>query len=187
LQYVASHGCGPRFSRELNNQWQTAFNALLCKQGNFEKAAPARQLGLLDSSFNKIEASSPPPLLMTQLIGADKEKYLLIFTSHSIAMYPGHGNASYYWFREDGTLMGAGAMNTGHRCELVAAAIDNPNGPRSDQTSEVQMILRHNLGELIIARFVLEAEGLKLVHLTDATGKELEGSGYEIGKPLQEK
>jgi len=178
LNFISTNFCGRDYGAEMNEKWQQAFDALLCKPENLEKALAVRQVATLKD----VLGPSPSNLLLnTPIVGVGGAKYRLLLFRHPLLAVPGAGTASYYWFRNDGTLAGGGIMHTGNCCVLVDAAIDNESGPRRDQTSEVQMILKRD--GFLIARFVLEQEGLKLVRLIDATGEEAK-IGYQIGEPL---
>ena len=122
---------------------------------------------------------------MKQVIDASGAKYILILICQEIQMYPGHGSASYYWFKDDGTLVGAGLMNTGHRCKVVDTTIDNELGAGSALTTELQMILKMNERDFMTAMFVLDANGLKLTRLVDAHGANV-NLDIHVGQSLME-
>lgn len=125
------------------------------------------------------------PLLVDSVTTADLTPATLILLVNPIDMYPGNGNACYFLFREDGTLIFAGAMNMGRRCELTAALVANPPGSRSpDEPSEIQMVLKWNLRDFLIAHFRLEKDGLHLTSVIDSHGQPVDTDGNSIGKSL---
>ncbi|PTX99257.1 hypothetical protein DB345_02455 [Spartobacteria bacterium LR76] len=125
------------------------------------------------------------PLLVGSVTTADLTPATLILLKNSIDMYPGHGNACYFLFREDGTLTLAGVMNTGWRCELTAALVANPPGYRSpDEPSKIQMVLKRNLRDFLIAHFRLEKNGLQLTSVIDSEGQPVNTDGNNIGNSL---
>ncbi len=185
LQFVWKPGYGTDFEKD--ERWQKAFNALLCKPGNLEKASLVRQRANYESVANHMgnpAGCSVNPVLRVPIVDTVGEKYVFILISHRIFMYPGHGSVSYYWFKENGILAGAGLMNTGHRCALVDTVVNNEYGARSGETSEVHMILKVNVASFLIARFVLEPEGLKLISLVDAEGQRVDNDHRYVGKSL---
>jgi len=108
-------------------------------------------------------------------------------SSRRLAMgNPGHGSASYYWFKEDGTLAGAGLMDTGHRCGWVDITANDIRSADSKIRTEVHLVLKTlmNVQAFLIARFVLEADGLKLISLTGADGKKHDNDGFHVGRSL---
>jgi hypothetical protein len=179
----------PGYNADLSKdqKWQDAFQALLCKELNFPKSLRVRQRSMFENMFrisNWGLQHTVAPLLIKQIIDASGKKYVFFLFVQPIQMYPGHGSASYYWFTEDGTLVGAGLMNTGHRCKVIDAAIDNEVGARSGMTSELQIILKMNERDFEIATFVLGEERLRLLHLTDTHGEEINNDGRSVGVSL---
>ena len=165
-----------------DSPWQKAFDALVSKPQNIEKAWRVRQAAAIEEKA--FIPRSLMPVLIKPVISSSLQKYHLILINHPIFCYPGHGSASYYCFKEDGTLAVAGLMNTGHRCALVDSTVDNEIGERSGFPSEIHMILKMNLRNIFIARFHLEEDGLKLFSLVDAYGAPVNNDGLNIGVSL---
>lgn len=165
--------------------WQTAFNALLSHPANYQRAWTVRQ----KSAFQEFRlgfAFPARPLLMQPVIDKAGTKYFLVMIVQPIQMYPGHGSVGYYWFQDDGTLVGAGLMNTGHRCAVVGAAVAKGFGPNAGKPSELQMNLKMNLDSLYLARYSLGATGLELTSLVGPRGEEHDPSGMSVGQNLME-
>jgi len=157
-------------------EWQAAFDALLSKSQNYEKAWKVRQKSCFQNVFMPFAPATPKVILFKPVVAVSLEKYKLLMLCQPIQMYPGHGSVSYYWFKDDGTLLGADLMNTGHRCALVDATIDNEYGAYSDRASELQMIVKMNTRDFSVATFALDANGLKLTRFADIHGAEKENS-----------
>jgi hypothetical protein len=174
----------PSGNYEHNSGWQTAFNALLSNKMNFDNAWKVRQKASLQRLLAFTANDPVKPILMKRVVDKEGAKYVLILICQEIEFYPGHGSVSYYWFKEDGTLVGAGLMNTGHRCDVVDATIDNEYGNRTDQTTELQMILKMNLRDFMTAMFVLGPDGLELTHLLDLHGATVNNVGINVGQSL---
>ncbi len=162
-------------------RWAADFDALLTNPTNYETDWKVRQKASLQNVFPMADRLNP--ILMKPVIGASGEKYVFVLLNQHIQMYPGHGSVSYYWFKDNGALAGAGLMNTGWRCAVVDTTVEQESGLRSGDTSELRMILKVNLSRFFIARFILQPAGLKLVHLMDAHGDEVE-NGLGIGQSL---
>lgn len=157
--------------------------ALIGKPENVALGWRPLQTAYLQSVFR--EGEPLKPLLIGSVTTADLTPGTLILLVHPIDMYPGHGNACYFLFREDGTLTLAGVMNTGWRCALTAALVANPPGYRSpNEPSRIQMVLKQNLRDFLIAHFRLEKNGLQLTSLIDADGQPQKTDGNSIGKSL---
>lgn len=169
---------------EKDQNWQHVFNALLSAPTNLEKAWPVRQQGISETWYHSGLEYAVAPTFVKPVISTSMAKYTLILIEHSINTYPGHGSLSYYWFQEDGTLAGAGIINTGWRCKLVDGTVDNEYGSRSDQPSEIHLILKWNTRDFLVARFQLTPDGLQLVSLVDAAGKTFSNQGVNVGDSL---
>lgn len=157
--------------------------ALIGKPENVALAWRPLQTACLQSI--RLDRGPLDPLLIGSVTTADLAPATLILLVNPIDMYPGHGNACYFLFREDGTLTLAGVMNTGWRCALTAALVANPSGhPDPGNPSEIQMVLNWNSRSFLLARFRLEKDGLKLASLIDADGQPQKTDGSSIGKSL---
>lgn len=178
LKAVQSTG----FGQGRDKEWGAVFKVLISKPENISNAWKVLQTAAIeDSIFVPREFK---PILIKPIISTGLHKYVFILIEQPIFMYPGHGSASYFCFKDDGTLAIAGIMNTGHRCALVDATVDNEYGARSEAASEIHMILKVNLREFLIARFHLEDDGLKLFSLVDGYGEPVENDGQSIGVSL---
>jgi len=171
----------PAVDLEKNEKWQEAFNALLSCSVNFDRAWRVRQQSEIEELFRIYPGGFP--LLIRPIISTDLQKYIFVLIRQPIETYPGHGSASYYWFKEDGALIGAGLIDTGHRCALLDAAVDN-EADRLDKASEIHMILKMNLRNFFVARFVLEKTGLKLISLVNVYGEAVNNDGLNVGQSL---
>ena len=181
LEAVWRQGYGAEYGK--TPAWQTAFDALLSKDTNYETAWKVMQ----KSSLRQIlpsPATASKPLLTKEIIDRAGNKRVLVLCCQPIEMIPGNGSVSYYVFKRDGTLIDAGLMNTGHRCEVIDAAIDDELSTMTDKFSELQIISKWNMYKIYIARFALEADGLKLAHLVDGHGAEENNNGMGIGESL---
>ncbi len=157
--------------------------ALIGKPENVALGWQSLQISCMQVAFHWPERLKP--LLVGSVTTADLTPATLILLVNPIDMYPGHGNACYFLFREDGTLTLAGVMNTGWRCALTAALVANPPGYRSpDEPAKIQMVLKRNLRDFLIAHFRLEKTGLQLTSLIDAQGQPVNNDGVNIGKSL---
>lgn len=160
-------------------QWQGVFDALLCAPVNFEKAWRVRQQGILESHIQMLRFFAVTPVLIQSVVSTSQEKFILIVIEQPIEIYPGNGSMSYYWFREDGVLSGAGLCNTGHRCKLLNVTVQNGGDP-----SDILVVLEMNLRNIFLAYFQLTSEGLKLTSLLNARGESHENRGLNVGVSL---
>ncbi len=143
--------------------WQPTFNALLSKPGNFERACQVRQRSALDSAMRFPNTTLPfmeAPALEAEMIDVKGDRYFCVFFDRDIEFSPGHGSLSYYWFREDGTLVGAGLMDTGHRCFSPKFTVKNAPPESPMKASELTMIVNWNCDH-VVPRFILDENGLK--------------------------
>jgi hypothetical protein len=167
---------------ERDEKWQHAFNALVCKEGNLEKASLVRQMSVQETRM-RFSRVAQKAIITRRVQNTKGEKYVLFAIDQPILWFPGNGSVSYYWFKEDGTLVGCGLMNTGHRCLLVDSTVDREE-PAPGEASEIHLILKFNLEGYFIARLVLEPEGLKLIGLIGARGERVDNDGLNIGRSL---
>jgi len=185
LEFVAHHGQDNDLEKDV--PWQDAFHALLCQSANFSKAVEVRQKAISESFlFGFGGRPWLPPMkvaLRAPVVDVDGHRYLLVLAVQDMDFSPGHGCAHYYWFQEDGSLAGAGIMNTGHRISVSGAKIDPASATPPGQTSGILLSVQFNEQGSITARFVLGHDGLQLVNLTDADGKELKND-FQIGGSL---
>lgn len=179
LQFLREPGYSTDYKED--PKWQAAFNALLSNPVNFEKSWRVRQQALLEQLFLKDRVT---PVLVKPFVSKSLQKYILVLIEQQIRTYPGHGSISYYWFKDDGSLEGAGLFNTGHRCALIDATVDFSSTSQGEPSSELQLILKFNLVRFYIARFELDTHGLRLISLTDANGQLANNNGLNIGEPL---
>jgi len=156
-------------------QWQTAFDALLSKDSNYAKAVAPRQRTIF-------EMSTSTPILAQPITNTKKERYLFIMEEHHPSIMPGCSSISYYWFKRDGTLLGADIMTNLRSATLRNPIVVNDPEATAGAPSELQMVYRksYDSGGYCIARFELGETGLKLTHLIDDHGKEL-SNGDDIG------
>jgi len=143
--------------------WLPTFNALLSKPGNFERACQVRQRSALESAMRFPNMTVPfleAPCLEAEMIDVEGDKYFCVLFDQDIEFSPGHGSLSYYWFREDGTLAGAGLMNTGHRCFSPKFTVKNAPPESRMKASELTMIVNWNRDQ-VVARFFLDEIGLQ--------------------------
>jgi len=169
-----------------DGEWLNAFDALICKDVNFEKACQVRQRAILEKIYlvpKLLLETDSNAVLEIPVVGVSGEKYMCVFLYQLLQVSPGHGNLSYYWFKNDGTLVGAGLISTGDRCD-VASTIVAPDA-RDNTRSDVRMILEFNGVVSQEASFVLEKSGLKLNRLTDKSGNEI-ANLLHIGESLLE-
>ena len=165
-----------------NPKWLAAFNALISKPRNIGKAWRVRQLtqyGCISflNKLNKINVGGNP--LLTKLVTmATGKRVIFALVCQPIEFFPGNGSVSYYWFDEEGVLLGAGLMNTGHRRILKDVIIDNEY-TGTDKPSVITMNT-----DCFTARFVLRDDGLKLKHIAGANGESIDNLGYNIGEDL---
>lgn len=160
--------------------------ALIGKPENVALGWRSLQISCMQVAFHWPERLKP--LLVGSVTAADLAPATFILLENSIDMYPGHGNACYFLFREDGTLILAGVMNTGWRCKLTAALVANPPGHHSpNEPSEIQMVLNRNLRDFLIAHFRLEKDGLHLTSVIDSHGQPINNDGVRIGESLMPK
>ncbi|MDR3404806.1 MAG: hypothetical protein P4L99_20045 [Chthoniobacter sp.] len=148
--------------------WWEALDGLLSKPENIGSAGPAQQTARFASMWRLLsepKAKWWPPsetLWEQPVIAASGEHFLCLFLVHGMEMSPGHGWMSYYWFKEDGTLAGAGVMNTGHR-QIVDEIKVNAQGRFGERPSEMSMTVRHNNnGTPRTVQFVLGKKGFEL-------------------------
>ena len=184
LQYVWKPPYYTEFEKD--TKWQHAFNALVSTEANLARASLVRQRSVLESWMRSLkypEGFALKPILVSPAVDTKGEKHVVIVMNHPIFTSPGHGSVSYYWFKDDGTLRGAGLIDSGHRCRLVDVILDRENPPPGE-ASEMQMVLKFNLNTLFIARLVLEPGGLKLISLTDAKGHPQDNDGIHVGRSL---
>jgi len=157
--------------------------ALIGKPENVALGWRSLQISCMQVAFHWPDRLKP--LLVGSVTAADLAPATLILLENSIDMYPGNGNACYFLFREDGMLILSGVMNTGWRCKLTAALVANPPGHHSpDEPSEIQMVLKWNLRDFLIAHFRLEKDGLHLTSVIDSHGQPVDTDGNSIGKSL---
>jgi len=174
LQTLSDHDRG--------KAWKAAFTALVSKPENVDRAWKVLQTAAMEQ-FGFIPRDIKP-VLVKPVISTSLQKYTLVLIEQPIMMYPGHGSASYFCFTPDGRLALAGIMNTGHRCKLVDATVDNEYGARSGAASELHLILKMNLRDFFIARLHLEDHGFKLFSLVDAYGEPREVDGLSVGESM---
>ncbi len=164
-QYSGMYAVG---EKPIDREWETAFHALLSKEGNFGKAWMVRQRAFFDRLFRSV----PEQLhlvLVDSIIAEAKEKYILVVLEQPIEMYPGRGSISCYWFRENGVLEGAEILSTGHRCELVDASIADCLG--SGTRCEFQLVVKFNSQSFLTQCYRLRSDGLQLLSVVTANGK----------------
>lgn len=170
---------------ENNPVWQHTFNALLSSPDNFKKGWKTRQSAELQFPCS-IPYKKIKPLLIKEINSVSNKKYTTVLIYHPSLFSVTNGALSYYWFTKDGKLAGSGLFNTGHRCDLIDATIDNEFGSRSDKPTEFHLILKMNGRDFFIARLALEDRGMKLLSLADARGESVDNSGLGVGWPLLE-
>ncbi|MEP6672191.1 MAG: hypothetical protein ABJF10_23715 [Chthoniobacter sp.] len=148
--------------------WWEALDSLLSKPENFARAGLVRQAADLQSMFRQFAFEKtrwwPPSdrLLELPIISGSGEHLHCLFLVHDLEFSPGHGWMSYYWFKDDGTLAGAGAMNTGHRM-IVGEIKVFERGRFGEEPSEMRMTITHNnSGTPGPVRFVCGKERFKL-------------------------
>ena len=144
--------------------WQPTFNALLSKAGNFERACKVRQRSALEATRfpNTTLLFMEAPALEAEMIDVKGDKYFCVFFDAEFIYSPGHGSLSYYWFREDGTLVGAELMDTGHRCFAPKFTVKNAPPESPMKASELTMTVKWGgNGDQVVARFVLDENGLE--------------------------
>lgn len=162
--------------------WKTAFTALVSKPENIDRAWKVLQTAAMEQ-FSFVPRDIKP-VLVKPVISTSLQKFTLVLIEQPIMMYPGHGSASYFCFTPDGRLALAGIMNTGHRCKLIDATVDNEYGARSGAASELHLILKMNTRDFFIARLHLEDHGFKLFSLVDAYGEPRDVDGLSVGASM---
>ncbi|MGB8354374.1 MAG: hypothetical protein WCD79_10830 [Chthoniobacteraceae bacterium] len=163
-------------NRNEANDWENAFDALLSKPANFKKAWKVRQR--VDYGFG---SGLCEPMVRQSIFSVSKTKYIFVLICHPCVMIPGSGSASYYWFKEDGTLAGAGLMEIGVN-SLGGATIDSEYGPHAGEVSELHL-LTYDDGDFVITRFVLKDDGLVLKGLMNGRGEKVRNN-RKIGQSL---
>lgn len=166
-----------------NAKWPIAFNALVSCPMNIGRAWKVRQRSHFQGFFPDFSGVGGKPFLTKPVTTTSLQRVMLVIICQPIMVFPGNGSISYYWFKDDGTLLGAGLMNTGHRCALADVTVDN-EWIGVDKPTEIQMNLQFNARDPVTARFVLEDTGLKLRHLAGANGENMNVIGTHIGKDL---
>ena len=161
-------------------EWTRAFDALLSADTNFERAWRVRQRSCFEMGYSLSTLK-----LVQQITDTAGNKYVIVLLYQPCLMIPGHGSVEYYWFREDGILMGAGLMNTGNRCDFLDASVNNGYGSR-EKISNLHMVLKWGGGSFLLVRFVLDKTGLKLTHLVDEYGTDVRYDtpyfpGFDLG------
>ena len=182
-----------------NPKWPVALNALLSLPANLEKAWRVREESQLQdaigNAFDGVRSPLLPPapmacggnpVMATPITATNLQQYIFVMICQPIMTSIGHGSVSYYWFKDDGTLMGAGLMNTGHRVPFLGAAIDKVS-PGAEKPSELQFTLGYEGKEqwATKATFVLGNRGLLLKRLGDEKGEHAHNMGA-IGDDLME-
>jgi hypothetical protein len=120
-------------------------------------------------------------MVRQSILSTSKTKYIFVLICHPCVMIPGSGSASYYWFKEDGTLAGAGLMEIGVN-SLGGATIDSEYGPHAGEVSELHL-LTYDDGDFTIARFVLKDDGLVLKNIINGRGEKVRNE-RKIGQSL---
>ncbi|HEY3897418.1 MAG TPA: hypothetical protein VGM54_02330 [Chthoniobacter sp.] len=182
LEYVLKRGRDSRIDKD--KEWQDAFNALLSKEGNIAKAAPVCQETIFASFHFTGPNGQLPPLPDRHLVFRAPVvdvigNHYLLFAFHQAKLFASRGSVSYFWFRDDGTLAGAGLLSTGDRCQLMGGSVRS--GAATDlheKPSDVQLEISN-----MEAHFLLRGDGLKLTRLNDVLNDEL-NDVYSIGKNL---
>lgn len=158
--------------------WMKILDELLSTPENFARAWRVRQAAM----YEGIILPRFEPLLVQPVNSALQKKSILVLVRQPIAMHPGRGSLSYYWFEEDGTLLGAGLMNTGHRCTLLEASLDPEIGFQAGRISTLHLKLVQNLKHAMTATLFLGKDRLELMEHKDAKGERI--SGYSVGEAL---
>ncbi len=156
--------------------WHSAFDALLSKPGNFEKAWRVRQFARYQSLFRNMEGER---LWVGRVISETQHPLVVVVVRHRIHTYPGRGAVSCYAFREDGTLQWADLADSGWRCDLTQVAVDLSStlaGP-----SEMRWAITANLSSTYTARFRFTGNGIRWIGTTNSNGEE---AGLQLGTSL---
>jgi len=200
VHFLSHPGNGDDY--KTNPQWPAALNALLSLPANLEKAWRVRQEAQLQDVLGNVFAGvrspllpAPPmncggtPVMVTPITATNLQRYTLVLISRRALTSFGHGSLSYYWFKDDGALTGAGLMNTGYKVPLLGVSIDDePIG--AEKPSELQFTLGYEGKEqwATLATFVLGNQGLKLKRLGDEKGEHahtMGGVGDDLMAPAQ--
>jgi hypothetical protein len=184
------HTTDPRSARELlaairsnitsspKGDWRKDLAALLSKPSQPDLAwktlqcavAPGVAVGLDNVNLG----------LACDVIAADGKMYFLVLLVRPLYSVPAASSASYYAFREDGTLALAGVFCTGMNCFFRSALATDGREPA--KPSEIQMSF--DRGGFITACFRLENDGLKLASLVDAHGEAINPKDSDLGDSL---
>lgn len=160
-----------------DEEWQDAFNALLSKRENFAKAWRVRQQSAAENVF--FEPRAVLPVLAQGMVATTGKRYVMVLTYQPIPCYPGHGTFAYYWFEEDGKMVGAGLVTSGWRSDLVEAKVED--NAAAGEPSALRVDLMWNTREPLTARFQLGETGLVRVSLANRVGEE---DSFDVGKPV---
>jgi len=184
------HTTDPRSTRELlaavradlasspQGDWRKDLAALLGKPSQPALAWKTLQCALAPGVAVGLDNVNPG--LARDVIAADGKGYYLILLLRPLYSVPAASSASYYAFREDGTLALAGVFCTGMNC-FFRSALATDGGEAADP-SEIQMSFQ--LGGFVTACFRLDNDGLKVTSLVDAHGEAINPKDIAFGKSL---
>lgn len=168
-----------------DDSWWVALNGLLSKPENFPAACKVQQAAGLHSLFRGFSehwdqtriGASLGRIIEQPVVSAGGGRYHCVFLIRNMQASPGHGWMAYYWFNDNGTLVGADLMNTGYRLIVDSLQVhDLRSGGKTP--SEVIITAHHNNnGKPTPAFFVLTEHGLQL--------SEDSGLGQSIIAPLK--
>lgn len=184
------HTSDPRSTRELlaavradltsspEGDWRKDLAALLGKPSQPALAWKTLQCALAPGVAVGLDNVNPG--LACDVIAADGKRYYLLLLVRPLYSVPAASSASYYAFREDGTLALAGVFCTGMNCFFRSALATD--GREAAEPSEIQMSFQR--GGFVTACFRLENDGLKVTSLVDAHGEAINPKDSDFGESL---